>query len=80
MTHRVLLDLPKNARESLRVTISEFKGKQYVHVRNWFEPREGGEKLPGKEGVAFTGEHIPAIVEALQRAASELDAQTRKAA
>jgi len=87
MSHRILLDVTKNSRESLRVTISEFKGKEYIHLRHWYEPREGGEKLPGKEGVAFTAEHIPAIVDALQRAAGELEgvvrhvsAQARKAA
>ena len=87
MSHRILLDVTKNSRESLRVTVSEFHGRQYVHVRNWFEPREGGEKQPGKEGVAFTAEHIPAVVDALQRAAGELEgvvrhvsAQARKAA
>ena len=80
MSHRILLDVTKNSRESLRVTVSEFHGKQYVHIRNWYEPREGGDKLPGKEGVAVTAEHIPAIVEALQLAAVDLEAQSRKVA
>ena len=68
MSHQVLLDLPKNAREAVRVTISEFQGKHYVHLRNWFEPREGGEKLPGKEGVTFTAEHISLAAAALRGA------------
>lgn len=53
MSHRVLLDVTKNSRES---------------------------QLPGKEGVAFTAEQIPAVIEALQKAVAELDAPARKAA
>lgn len=66
--HKVLLDLEKNARERLRVSVSDFKGTAYVHVRNWYANREGEPHQPGK-GIALRSEHLPKVIEALQAAA-----------
>ena len=68
--HRVLLDLEKNNREQLRVTISPFKVRDLIHLRGWYAG-ENGEYDPGK-GTTIRPEHIPQIVEGLQRAAREV--------
>lgn len=69
--HRILLDLERNDRERLRVSIAEFKSKTYVHVRAWYQPAGGGDLQPGK-GISVKPEHLQQVIEALQRAASEV--------
>lgn len=46
-----------------RVTVSEFKGKRMVSVREYYE--QGGKMLPGKKGISMTMEQYSAFVELL---------------
>ncbi|KAL9108577.1 MAG: hypothetical protein Q9227_006663 [Pyrenula ochraceoflavens] len=46
-----------------RVAVSEFKGKQMVNIREYYE--SGGKTLPGKKGISLTMEQYIALVEAL---------------
>lgn len=65
--HRVLLDLKKSAREQLRVSVAQFKGVQYVHIRNWYSNHDGEKHQPGK-GIALRLEQLAQVIEALRRA------------
>ena len=69
---RTLLVLPKNSREEIRLSITEFKGATYVDLRTWYEPREGGERKPSREGVSLRPQALPQLLEALKTACNEL--------
>lgn len=65
--HTVLLDLEASNNERLRVTVSPFKGRNYVHVRKWWQKNGAGEWLPGK-GVGISERQLPEVIAALQKA------------
>lgn len=54
----------KNAREEIRITLDDFKGRQLVNLRVWFDAGDG-EYRPGKQGVAFRLDLLPEVLEAL---------------
>jgi hypothetical protein len=62
----VIAELPKNARETLRVTVGEFKGHRLIGLRVW-APGDGG-PIPTKQGFAIAPEKLDALIEALIRA------------
>ena len=66
--HRVLLDLEHSNNERLRVTISPFKGRNYIHVRKWWQKNGTGEWLPGK-GIGISERQLSEVIAALQKAA-----------
>jgi len=66
----VFLEQPRG-RDTLRVTMSDFKGTTYVDVRVWFTDRDG-ELRPGPKGVSLRPDAIPAVIEALRAAQSAL--------
>ncbi len=51
----VLHEFKRNAEETLRVSLSVFKGKTYVDVRIFYEDANG-ELAPTKKGVTVTPE------------------------
>ena len=67
--------IAKNQREVLRLSVDEYKGHILLSARLWFEPREGGELRPGKDGWAISVEKLLNIIAGLQR----LEAEARAA-
>lgn len=57
----------KNARETIRITAETFKGHDIISLRVWYRD-ELGEMRPGKQGIAFRVDLLPAIMEALGQA------------
>jgi hypothetical protein len=55
----------KNSRETIRVELSEFNGRQIAGLRVWFEADDGTMR-PGKAGIAFKVELLPEVNEALR--------------
>jgi len=51
----VLHEFKRNAEETLRVSLSVFKGKTYVDIRIFYED-SNGELAPTKKGVTVTPE------------------------
>jgi hypothetical protein len=68
----ILLELPRGPKECLRVSISEFKGREYCDVRIWYIDRDGVTR-PGKSGITLRPDAIPAVIEALQAAFASLE-------
>ena len=66
--------IEKNQRESLRLSIDDFKGRTLLSARLWFKPGDGGELRPGKDGWAIAIDKLPKIITALQR----LEADARR--
>ena len=56
----------KNSREEIRVSIDDFKGHRFCHLRVWY--LDGEEMRPGKHGLALRLELLPEILSALQKA------------
>jgi hypothetical protein len=57
----------KNAREELRIILTEFKGYRLCSMRVFFEAKDGAMR-PGKAGLAIRVEKLPDLIEALSKA------------
>ncbi|TCG03506.1 hypothetical protein BZM27_47950 [Paraburkholderia steynii] len=66
-----VLDLQKNARERLRVTHTNFKGKPYVDLRIWYVDG-AGDYQPSRSGVSIRPDHLSEVVRALTLAGREV--------
>ncbi|EKS73139.1 hypothetical protein BURK_001690 [Burkholderia sp. SJ98] len=64
----VLLDLVKSEHQRLRVDIHEFRGKQFIGIRNWYRSGYGAEWTPSNSGVSMRPNQVAAIVQALMLA------------
>ena len=70
MADTTIATIPKNAREELRVGLSDFRGVDLLNQRVWYESREG-EMRPAKDGYALRIEKLPELIEALQKVEAE---------
>ncbi len=63
----VLGEIPKNRRETIRVTRERYKGRDLVNLRVWFGAEDGALR-PGNAGLAFGRDKLNAVIEALEKA------------
>jgi hypothetical protein len=56
-----------NRRESVRVSVEQFKGIDLINIRKWFEAEDGSLR-PGKAGIALNIKHLPQLTEAMTKA------------
>ncbi|MBU0533202.1 MAG: transcriptional coactivator p15/PC4 family protein [Candidatus Omnitrophica bacterium] len=68
---KIIKDIEKNGNNKIRVSISEFKGNNYIDVRVYYEDDEG-EYKPTKKGVTFTPELISQVIDGLLQAEKEI--------
>lgn len=73
MADQIIASIPKNAREEIRIALSEFKGHHLANLRIWFTA-DDGDMRPGKAGLAFRLEKLPAVIQAL----NDLEAEARR--
>lgn len=65
----------KNARgEEIHVTLSQYGGHDLFNARVFFEAQDGTMR-PGKAGLAFRLDTLPAFAEAVQQALTEAKAR-----
>jgi Transcriptional Coactivator p15 (PC4) len=69
MSDPILIE--KNSRESLRLSVDEFKGRILLSARVWFKPSDGGDLRPGRDGWAINVDKLPQIIAELQRIETE---------
>lgn len=62
--------IPKNSREEIRITLSEYGGHKLFNTRVFFEAQDGSMR-PGKAGIAFRLETLPDFVRAATAALDE---------
>ena len=62
---------------SIKVNISEWKGKTYVDVRNWFK-NKSGDWCPTKKGLFVSEDNISSLITMLEQAEQKLKAPTPK--
>jgi hypothetical protein len=60
----MMIAIPKNAREEIRVSVDEFKGHRLCNLRVWY--LDGDELRPGKQGLALRLELVPQLIDALR--------------
>lgn len=68
-----LATIHKNAREDVRITLSQYQGRNRLDVRQWADYRAGGVEVrgPTKAGVNLSVDQIPELIEGLQLAHAE---------
>jgi hypothetical protein len=74
MSEPVLIaTVPKNAREEVRVSLTEYKGYALIDVRTYaeFASAGDGERKPTPKGVSLKVERLPELIAALQAAQSQ---------
>lgn len=64
----VIADLEKNATERVRVTLTEYNGRNLCDIRVYTEYKSSGEVGPTKKGVSLRVEMLPALIAALTEA------------
>ncbi len=52
---KVIHEFKRNAEETLRISLSTFKGRTYIDIRSFYED-SNGELAPTKKGVTITPE------------------------
>ncbi len=73
MADQLIASIEKNAREEIRVSLSEFNGYDLANVRVFYRT-DGGDMRPGKAGIAFRVGKLPAIIQAL----TDLETEARR--
>jgi hypothetical protein len=66
-TDTIIATIPKNTREELRVSLSEFKGHKLCQLRAWITDGD----IPTKNGFGIQVTLIPSLIAALQDAEAE---------
>jgi hypothetical protein len=74
MTATVIAQWPKNVRETLRVSLDQFNGRDVVDVRCWYWT-EAGELRPGRAGLTISTRHLPQLAKALSEAVKAAEEQ-----
>lgn len=64
----------RNGRETLRVSLAEFKGAPMVDLRVWYDDG-AGRMQPGRQGVTLSAKQLPRLAEAMARALAEAEAR-----
>ena len=63
----VIGEIPKNNREDIRVTLSNFKGHDLVGARIWFKSKDG-EPRPSSKGITVNFKVLPELIGLLEQA------------
>jgi hypothetical protein len=64
----------KNSKEEVRVSIDDFHGRKIINIRVYYRS-EGGQWLPGKQGLALAADRYRHLVDAVLKLGEELQAQ-----
>ena len=59
--------IPKNQREEIRVTLSNFKGHDLVGARIWFKTKDGDPR-PSSKGITVNVRVLPELIGLLEEA------------
>jgi hypothetical protein len=70
----IIAEWPRNARETLRLSLAEFKGAPVVDLRVWYDDG-AGRMQPGRQGVTLSVKQLPRLAEAMARALGEAEAR-----
>ena len=66
----------QKGKDKIIVTVKEFKGKQYIDMRTYFENQEG-EWIPTKKGISLTLDNLDEAIKLLQQAKKKTGADIK---
>jgi hypothetical protein len=75
----IVHEWPKNQRETVRVTISSFRGRDLIDLRAYYEAEDGSMR-PTRKGIAFGTEQFAELEFAVERLRALLPAEARSRA
>ena len=61
----LIASFEKNSLEEVRISLTEFKGKQLIDLRVYYQPENGEEKRPTKKGITISPEKFPELKKAI---------------
>jgi len=64
----ILATIPRSATEQLQISVSTYKGNQYLNMRIFYTTDDGQNWLPTKKGVTFTKDALEILEDAVQKA------------
>lgn len=65
----LIAEIPKNTREILNVTLSEYRGHKLLHFRIWVTTQgDDAQTIPTKSGFGVRLDRLPALRKALEDA------------
>jgi hypothetical protein len=62
---KVISEFSKNTQETIRVSITEFKGYELIDVRAYYRDNETGELKPTRKGITLSVELYDKLKEAI---------------
>ena len=62
---KIAKEIEKSPTEIIRIALNEYKGKEYIDIRQHFKA-DSGDYLPTKKGVTFNPELIDEVIEGLK--------------
>jgi len=65
----IIKDIERNSNEIIRVEVSEFKGRELINLRIWYQSMSDGEMTykPTQKGVALNIEKYEELKEAIDK-------------
>lgn len=54
--------------KAIKITINEFRGREYIHIREYMKDGDTGAWYPTKKGLALRPEHVDMAAHLLDRA------------
>ena len=73
MAEKLIATIEKNKLEEIRVSLAAFNGYDLANLRVFYRT-DDGDMRPGKAGLAFRLEKLPAVIQAL----NDLEAEARR--
>ncbi|MGB8414969.1 transcriptional coactivator p15/PC4 family protein [Paraburkholderia sp.] len=67
-----ILEVQKNSRERVRISVDRFKGLDYVVARVWYVDASG-EFRPSRQGITLKPSLVPQLIQGLELAARAAD-------
>lgn len=61
----VIASFPKNSFEEVRISLTEFKGKELIDLRVYYQPDGEEEMRPTKKGITISLEKFPELKKGL---------------
>lgn len=62
----ILSEWPRSGRETIRVSLSRYRGGMTLDVRDWYS--DGGTLKPGRKGIALSVKHLRKLETAIATA------------
>ncbi|HIC90544.1 MAG TPA: transcriptional regulator [Syntrophaceae bacterium] len=57
--------IDRGIKEDIRVSLTEFKGKQYIDIRSYFQVEDGKDRVPTRKGITISVSMYPELKKAI---------------